>query len=203
MSTIRPLDGRVGEGRHRLEHVYFLRACRRCGASVEFCGSCEPGRLYCLDGCGDLAREESVRRAHVKFNDRSSEEGLEVHRVEERERRDRRAAEREQLEHGAQEIRVGDHRCHEGSTELQVPPSAVSTSAVEVVDVAAFAPLHSSRAACAALVEWVLVAGPGLLLEARRRLHSEATCPCCGQRGRVVRVVGVEQWRRRTRRGFG
>ena len=139
----------------------------------------------------------------MKFNDRSSEEGLEVHRVEERERRDRRAAEREQLEHGAQEIRVGDHRCHEGSTELQVPPSAVSTSAVEVVDVAAFAPLHSSRVACAALVEWVLVAGPGLLLEARRRLHSEATCPCCGQRGRVVRVVGVEQWRRRTRRGFG
>ena len=51
--------------------------------------------------------------------------------------------------------------------------------------------------------KWVLVAGPELLVEAGSRLGTEATCPFCGRRGRIVRVVSLEQWRRRTRRGFG
>ena len=140
----------------------------------------------------------------MKFNDRGSEEGLEVHRLEEQERRDRRVAELEEpQEHEAEGVRVGDHRCHKGSEEITVCPSADSAPAAEVVNAAACPPPQTVRSACAVLVEWVLVAEPGLLAQAQSRLGGEASCPCCARRGRIVRVVEVEQWRRRTRRGFG
>jgi hypothetical protein len=92
---------------------------------------------------------------------------------------------------------VGDHRCPEEIGELQVPALAATQAAAEVRDVT------PKRAARAAVVEWILVAWPEALEEAQRRLGTEATCPFCGRRGRIVRVVSIEQWRRRTRRGFG
>lgn len=194
----------MGQRRHRPEHVFFVRPCERCGITVDYCGSCQPGRLYCRDGCSEIAREESVRLAHVKFNDRGSEEGLEVHRLEEQERRDRRTKESKEPEDPeeceTEAAHVGDHRCHEETSELQVPSSAVTKLAAEILDDASPRP---ARAARAAIVEWVLVAAPQLLAGARNRLGSEAICPFCGRRGRVVRVVSLEQWRRRPRRGFG
>ena len=103
----------------------------------------------------------------------------------------------------AADARLGDHRCREASEELTVCPSAVSAPAAEVVNVIARPAPDCVRAAYAVLVEWVLVAEPGLLAQAQSRLYREATCPCCGRRGRVGRVIGLEQWRRRNRGGFG
>ena len=143
-----------------------------------------------------------MKRAHDKFNDRGSKEGREVHRLEEQERRDQRAAQPKQ-ERVAADARVGDHRCRDESEEVTVFPSAVSAPAAEVVNAIARPPPHSVRDAYAVLVEWVLVAEPGLLAQAQSQLDREATCPCCGRRGRVVRVIGLEQWRRSNRRGFG
>ena len=185
-SSIRPLDVRVAHREHRQSHVLFTRPCGRCSEIFEYCGSCQPGRLYCCDECSEGAREESVRQAHANYNDRESPEGMEAHRLEEKDRRDRRARER-----------VGDHRCPEEIGELQVPALAATQAAAEVRDVT------PKRAARAAVVEWILVAWPEALEEAQRRLGTEATCPFCGRRGRIVRVVSIEQWRRRTRRGFG
>ena len=92
---------------------------------------------------------------------------------------------------------MGDHRCPEEAGELQVPASAAVPPAEEVRDA------ERARAARAALVEWILVAWPELLDQARGRRGSEAICPFCGRQGRIVRVVSLDQWRRRTRRGLG
>jgi hypothetical protein len=194
--------------------VLFVRECERCGAAVDVCGSCEPGRRYCRDGCSEDARDESVKQAHVKFSARDTEEGLEVHRLEEQERRDRLAGkEKEPGEPAAaakletpEPQRVGDHRCHEENGPVQVPSPAVTSTAAEVVDAAAGLPSapppHPIRAACEALVEWVLVAAPALLAQAQRRLGELASCPICGRRGRIVGVISQEEWRRRAGRGF-
>lgn len=155
---------------------------------------------------------ESVRLAHDKFHDRGSAEGLEIHRLEEQERRDRQVAEEERdedpapapVEPEAACTRVGDHRCHEEDGSVLEPASVVTKAAgAEVVDVPAGPLPHPIRTACDALLEWVLVAEPKLLEQARRRLGDEASCPSCGLRGRIVRVVALEEWRRRTRRGLG
>lgn len=150
---------------------------------------------------------ESVRLAHEKFHDRGSAEGLEIHRLEEQERRDRQVAEERApapVEPEAVWTRVGDHRCHEEDGPVHEPASVVAKAAVaEVVDVPAGPLPHPTRTACDALLEWVLVAEPKLLEQARRRLGDEASCPSCGRRGRIVRVVALKEWRRRTRRGLG
>jgi len=52
-------------------------------------------------------------------------------------------------------------------------------------------------------VEWVLAACPELLAAARLRVDTEASCPFCGRRGRIVGVVSLEEWRRRLRHGVG
>jgi hypothetical protein len=165
--------------------------------------------LYCGVACSRSAREESVRRAHVKFNDRDCEEGREVHRLEEADRRERRARER-----------VGDHRLHDVIGRLKVPTSAAHQAAVEASDATLVAPVGSlnleAPKACGvsaepqagdapapAPTEWILVAWPGLLLAARRRLGANASCPFCGRHGRIARVVSLDRWRRQIRYGFG
>ena len=207
----------MGKRRHRPEHALFVRQCKRicCVVVVEFCGSCEPGRLYCRGGCSELARAESVSLAHDKDHDRGSAEGLEVHRLEERERRDRQVAARKKkdeepedpapapLEPEGETSRVGDHRCHEEDGPVQVPAPVVASTAAEVADVPAGPLPHPIRAACNALLEWVLVAEPKLLEQAQRRQGDEASCPICGRRGRIVRVISLTEWRHRIRRGLG
>ena len=185
-SRIRPLEVRVAHRSHLPSHVLFTRSCGRCPAVFDYCGSCQPGRLYCDDECSEAARAESVQEAHAKFNDRESPEGREIHRLEEKERRDRQAG-----------ARVGDQRCSEETGELEVPASVANQSAAEARDA------KPERAARAAVVEWILVATPELLEQAQERLGTEATCPFCGRRGRIVRVVSLDQWRRRTCRDFG
>lgn len=200
----------MGKRRHRPEHAFFVRQCELCGATFDVCGSCEPGRRYCRGGCSDIARVESVRLAHDKFHDRGSPEGLEIHRLEEQERRDRQVAEQERDQEPAPapmgpeavRTRVGDHRCHEEDGPVLEPASVVAKAAAEVVDVPADPLPHPIRTTCDALLEWVLVAEPKLLEQARRRLGGEASCPSCGRRGRIVRVVALEEWRHRTRRGL-
>ena len=182
----------------------------------DYCGSCQPGRLYCGEACSGAAREESTRTARAKYNDRDSEEGREAHRIEEA---DRRARER-----------VGDHRLQDQTGRLEVRAAAAYQASAKASDAAPISPaaqptptvleITHSRTALGSLeprglgaeppagapnpapAEWILVAWPGSLRAARRRLGTEASCPFCGRRGRIARVVSLAQWRRRVRRGF-
>lgn len=187
--------------------MLFTRPCERCGEPFDYCGSCQPGRLYDGEACSRAARTESVRAVRAKYNDRDSEEGREAHRLEEAARRERLAKER-----------VGDHRLQVLVGRLQVPASAAYQAAAEVGDGALTTPavpqtlgapepgagsaeLAVGTARCAP-TRWTLVAWPELLRTARRRLGTEARCPFCGRCGQIVRVVALDDWRRRLRYGF-
>lgn len=200
-SNPRPLAVRVAHREHHAGHALFSRPCGRCNEIFEYCGSCQPGRLYCGAECSEDAREESVRVAHAKFNDRTSPEGLEVHRLEEKERRDRKAK--------ARDGPVGDQRLPEETGELTVPALVTPYVATEVRDArlepaVTLLPAVVVEAAPAERepVEWILVAWPEVLATARRRLGTEASCPFCGRRGRIVRVVTLHEWQRWIRRGL-
>jgi hypothetical protein len=163
-----------------------MRRCARCDAVFDYCASCQPGRLYCCEECSEAARDQSVRAARAKYNDRGTAEGLEWHRLEERERRARRAEER-----------VGDHRCHEQTGELEVQASAARQAAEEACDALPQCPAQAS------VVEWTLVVPVDLLSEAEKRVGTMASCVFCGRHGRIVRAVSLEQWRRQGRSGLG
>lgn len=141
-----------------------------------------------------------MRGAHTRYNDRGSDEGQQVHRAEEADRRARRSAET-----------VGDHRCHEKSGELRVRPSTAPHAVAETIDAPLINPvvpvIEPSElrgvAPASERLEWILVAWPELLEAASRRRSTEASCPFCGRQGRIVEVISVDQWRHRSRRGFG
>lgn len=142
-----------------------------------------------------------MRGAHTRYNDRDSDEGQQVHRAEEADRRARRSAET-----------VGDHRCHEKSGELRVRPSTAPHAVAETIDAALInlvvppvieASELGDVAPASERLEWLLVAWPELLEAARRRQGTEASCLFCGRQGRIVEVISVEEWRHRSRRGFG
>ena len=185
---------------HHARHALFVRLCARCDKSFDYCGSCQPGRRYCGEVCSAGARIASVRGAHAKYNDRDSDEGQEVHRLEEADRRARRSAET-----------VGDHRCHEKSGELRVRPSTAPHAVAETLDAALINPVPPvseaselrGGAPAPERREWLLVAWPEVLEAARRRQGTEASCPFCGRQGRIVEVISVTEWRRRSMRGFG
>ena len=291
---------------HRPSHVLFTRPCGRCGRVFDYCGSCQPGRLYCGEACSIPARKESLRKAHVKYNDRDSKDGRRAHRLEEADRRERRARERVgdhriQDQTGSLQVpasaayqaaveasdavlapaapttlgtsgpgtepwvgapspgrlycgeacseessrrtrsedsreahrlveadrceqrarareRVGNHRIQDQMGRLQVPASAAYQPAAEASDAALVAPADPptlcapkpyapgtgprAGAPAPASTEWVLVAWPGLLRAARRRLGTKASCPFCGRHGRIARVVSLDHWRRRVRYGL-
>lgn len=84
------------------------------------CSRCQAGRRYCGQLCASAARQESLRRARAKYQDRGSKEGREAHRLEERERRKRRAADR-----------VGDQRGPEASGAVCVGELAVPAAITE------------------------------------------------------------------------
>ncbi len=203
MSSSRLLGRRVARRAHNGSHALFFRPCGRCPEPFDYCGSCQPGRCYCGDACSKAARVESTRRSRAKYNARDTAEGLEAHRVEEAERRARRARER-----------MGDHRCAKETGGLQLPASTAHDVTAEANDAALIPPdslsvldtvepIRLDREPPARAVEWVLVAWPELSIAARRRQDTRATCPFCGRRGRIVRVVSLDHWRRRLRHGFG
>lgn len=154
--------------------VLFYRPCKRCQRAFLYCGR-EPGRLYCGEECAATAKEESIRKARKKYRD--SPEGREQHRDEESERR-----ERQQLEP------VGDRRLEPGHGQLQAVATAPYARADEE-------DRDGADADQAERVEWVLVAWPGVLTPAERLLGAQATCPWCGRRGVIVRVVSLDDWR--------
>jgi hypothetical protein len=156
--------------------VLFYRACKRCQRAFFYCRGRQPGRLYCGEECSTGAREDRERRAHKKY--RESPEGIEQHRDEEAERRERR-----QLE------RVGDRRCESEQGQLQT----VATTApyARGVEEKCDAPRREQDER----VEWLVVAWPGLLIRAAELLGRQVACPCCGRRGPVVRVVELDDWR--------
>jgi len=179
---------------HHPRHALFVRPCASCDKAFDYCGSCQPGRRYCGDVCAADARHASVRRAQSKYNDRDSEEGQAVHRVEEADRRARRSADS-----------VGDHRCREKSGELRARPStaphAVSETDAALISPAVIEAPELAGEPALAHLGWILVAWPQLLAAARLRIGTEASCPFCGRQGRIDEVMSIERWRRRSRRG--
>lgn len=174
----------------------FFRPCGLCGRVFEFCGSCQPGRVYCDADCSGNAREKSKSRARTKYAARDSPEGLAAHALEEAERRARQAG----LVRGS----VGDQCLPQETAELQVPALVTPPVATEVPDARlepAVLPLPVAVVETEP-VKWILVAWPEVLSDARLRLGTEATCPFCGRRGRIVRVISVNEWRRWVRRGL-
>ena len=113
--------------------------------------------------------------------------------------------------------RVGDHRCHENSGELRVRPLTAPHAVLETLDAALADPVvvphpavelvqlppDAKRAAPAGGLTWVLVAWPELLAAAKQRVGSEARCPFCRRQGRIIEVISLERWRRRSRREPG
>jgi hypothetical protein len=202
VSSLRLLDARVARRKH--EHIFIIRPCQRCGQPFQHCRGCEPGRLYCL-ACSPLASRERQRRAHETYYD--SVEGRQQHHHEEHERRKRRRGETKQkaMEGGR------DRRCALPEGRLQVVASASSQAAEEPSGEPI--PEHRSvdRTSASgngsreepsgepgrepASVEWTVVAWPGLLAAARRLLGTEVTCPLCGRRGIVKRVLALDQWK--------
>lgn len=154
----------------------FYRPCKRCQQGFLYCRAREPGRLYCCEECAAGATKERERKARKKY--RASPEGQEQHNDEEAERRGRR-----QLE------RVGDRRPEPVQGQLQM----VATTApyALAVEEKRDGPGRDKGEP----VEWVLVAWPGLLLDAEQMLGTRVGCPWCGRRGTVVRVVSLDDWR--------
>lgn len=171
MSNLRPL------ARVALD-VLFLRPCKRCQVAFLYCRSREPGRRYC-DDCATPAQKERERKARKTY--RNSPEGIEQHRDEEEERRERRELELE---------RVGDRRLEVAEGQLQTVSTAApyTRTGEENRD----EPDDSERGE---QVEWLLVAWPELLEQARGLLGTQVECPGCSRRGVVVRVVSRDDWR--------
>ena len=156
--------------------VLFYRPCGRCQQAFFYCRSRQPGRLYCGEECSAGAKEDRERRARKKYRD--SPDGIEQHRDEEAERRGRR-----QLE------RVGDRRPKLVSGQLQrLATTAPYERGVEEKR-------DAQRRDGGESVQWNVVAWPGLLTHAAQLLDTQVGCPCCGRRGTVVRVVGLDDWR--------
>jgi len=194
-STPRRRAARVARRAHHPLHALFTRPCKRCLRPVEYCGSCQPGRLYCGEGCSVAARAESVRRAQDKYRARDSREGREAHRLEEADRRARRAL-----------ARVGDQRCEDEEAGLQPPHSTAEPATTETRNaLPAFESLRTADPPPGDTepADWVLVVYPGIPEDARPRLGAEASCPFCGRRGRIVLVVSIHEWRRRLRHVIG
>jgi hypothetical protein len=119
---------------------------------------------------------DEIARLGKKYRD--SPEGREQHRDEESERR-----ERQQLEP------VGDRRLEPGHGQLQAVATAAPYARADEED------RDGADADQGERVEWVLVAWPGACAEAERLLGAQATCPWCGRRGVVARVVSLDDWR--------
>ena len=84
------------------ERSHRLYNCRRCGKLVTLCRRCDRGNLYCFDGCAQLQRAESLRRARLKYQ--RSEKGRLNHKVAQqryRARLDERGAQAKVMDHGS------------------------------------------------------------------------------------------------------
>ncbi|MBN4050335.1 hypothetical protein JYT28_01115 [Desulfobulbus sp. AH-315-M07] len=49
------------------EQSFRLFNCERCNQQVTICRSCDYGNIYCADGCAEIRRRESRRRAGAKY----------------------------------------------------------------------------------------------------------------------------------------
>jgi hypothetical protein len=156
--------------------VLFYRPCKRCERPFFYCRGREPGRLYCDEECSAGAKEDRERRARKKY--RASAEGIDQHRDEEAERRERRRLHR-----------VGDRRTEPEKGQLH---TVTTTAPYERgIEENCGVPGQDGDEQ----VEWVLVAWPELLAEAAQLLGTQVECPCCGRQGHVVRVLELDDWR--------
>jgi hypothetical protein len=49
------------------EKTYRLYSCARCAKQVRICGDCDRGNRYCAEGCAQIRRRESLRRASSRY----------------------------------------------------------------------------------------------------------------------------------------
>lgn len=151
--------------------ILFCRPCKRCHEAFLYCRSREPGRRYCGD-CATPAQKDRERKARKAY--RESPEGIEQHRDEEAERRERE--------------RVGDRRLEVTEGQLQV------ASAVAPYTRTGEENRDEPGRGRGEQVEWLVVAWPGLLEGASGLLGTEVECPGCSRRGFVVRVLSLDDW---------
>lgn len=100
---------------------------------------------------------------------------------------------------------VGDQRCSGQPDVIQRPSLTAPFAVTEASNAPVTSPLPFTQSSLPARVEpeflaWVLVVPPELRRAARRQEGAVASCPFCGRRGRIRRVVSTEQWRRWIRR---
>jgi hypothetical protein len=76
--------------------------CARCHRQVIICRQCDRGNVYCAEGCADLARCDSLRRASRRY--RATRRGRHTNAA--RQRRFR-AREREKVTHQGSPQRLG------------------------------------------------------------------------------------------------
>ena len=69
--------------------TYLLVSCARCHQLARTCNDCYRGRRYCAS-CSELAREDSKRRARLRYQ--KSSKGREQHRLAQQRYRERKAA---------------------------------------------------------------------------------------------------------------
>jgi len=51
------------------EETYRLYSCGHCAEQVRICGSCDRGNRYCAEGCAQIRRRESLRRASRRYQE--------------------------------------------------------------------------------------------------------------------------------------
>lgn len=108
---------------------------------------------------------------------------------------------------------MGDRSGEGAATQSDWAPSQVEPAGEESAqerseEIHAAAEEQSQRAAPRpggeSSIEWIMVAWRGLRASARLLLQTRWTCLSCGRTGKVVEVVGLDEWRRRrTSRGGG
>lgn len=98
--------------------------------------------------------------------------------------------------------RVGDQRCAGGADEAEERSLTGSPAGMEVSDgLWVLGQASMSDKERGEPVEWLLVAEPELLPQAKRLVGTTASCPFCGKRGRIGGLASTEQWRRWIRYG--
>jgi hypothetical protein len=172
-ATLRVLDDTLFRRETRVDELRFS-ICRQCHEAFLVCFRCGWAARYCGQGCAQVARAESMRRARRKH--RQSPEGRADHRDAERRRRHR--------------WRVGDHHS-EKLTDVSLLPATDAAHGDEL-------PVHppgdpqsnsSGVPQNSAPEQAVLVVDePVALLTATRWKGREVVCSRCGRRYQAARA---------------
>ena len=77
-------------GARVVEDSYRLFSCARCHQPVRICAYCDRGNIYCGDGCSELRRRGSLRRAGQRYQ--GTRRGRHLHAARQARYRERQAS---------------------------------------------------------------------------------------------------------------